>query len=116
MLVSSLVFSEELIVSDERPLLLKNSKQTLGSMTYGQFLYCIQHANYSGDDSRMIDMRNKRLIIVLIENKTWFIEIREEIESVIIESITINTHHHATLVEQSRLLLYIFSHCHLPEG
>ncbi|MEM7027183.1 MAG: hypothetical protein AAF410_03025 [Pseudomonadota bacterium] len=102
------------VSDDARQMMLRNSTQTLGSLTYGQFLYCLRTARFGDEDVRKINTKNKRLIIAQIENKNWLIEVREDIDSVIIENITIDTHHYSSLTEQSRLLMYLFSHCRMP--
>lgn len=104
----------EQAIDDTRQLILRKSQQSLGSLTYGDFLHCLSTAHFENENKRKISTKNKRLVIVEIEGEQWFIEKREEIESVIIESITVDTHHYTTLAEQSRLLMHLFSHCQIP--
>ena len=109
------LYSLEQSADDARPMSLKNSKQNLGSLTYGQFLHCLRTASFDDEEGRKINTKNNRLIVAQIEGRSWYIETREENESVSIENITIDTHHYATLTEQSRLLMHLFSHCHIPQ-
>ncbi len=98
--------------NDDRKLLLEADGAEMGDLSYGDFLNCLQNASFESEPGpREIITNVKRLVMTTIHNQQWAFQTRENIDSVIIEDITINTKHIYRPNDKQKKLLHILVHC-----
>ena len=101
---------------DHRQLLLQQNRYELGDFNYGNFLTCLETASFEQEPGpRAVDTRIKRLVVTTIHNKKWYFETRDQINSVVIEDLTIGTQHIDNMNDKRKKILHILAHCHLEE-
>ena len=102
----------EALHEDSRKFYLHIDDDELGDFRWGNFLVCLMTVKFPNDPGpRELNMNISRLVIVDIDNHPWIFSVKEDESSVILESITIDTHKYYTLKEKRRLFLKVVGNC-----
>ena len=101
---------------DDRKLYLHHDIDELGNFNWGNFLSCLTTAKFPGDEGpRKLNLDTSRMVTTAINDHLWIISIREDIAQVVIESITIDTHHYYLPKEKRSIFLRVIGNCQLDE-
>ncbi len=99
---------------DDRKLYIHHGIDELGSFNWGNFLSCLVTAKFPDDeDPRKLNLATPRMVTTMINDHLWIVSIREDIDQVIIESFTIDTHLYYTPKEKRKIFLRIIGNCEL---
>ena len=100
--------------SDARKLYIHHDVDELGNFNWGNFLTCLETASFPSDEGpRKLNLSIPRLVTTTINNHFWVFSIREDIDYVLLESITIDTHHAYTAHDKRSLFLKLIGNCKL---
>ena len=101
-------------LSDKRKLYIHHDIDELGEFNWGNFLTCLTYAKFPGDEGpRELNFATPRMVTTDISGHHWIISIREDLDQVIIESFTIDTHHSYTPKDKRAIFLRIIGNCKL---
>ena len=104
------------IFSDKRKLYIHHGIDELGNFNWGNFLTCLKTAKFPGDNGpRKLNLATPRMVTTTINGHHWIISIREDIEQVVIESFTIDTHHSYTPRDKRQIFLRVIGNCKLDQ-
>ena len=102
---------------DDRKLFIHHDVDELGNFNWGNFLSCLVTAKFGEDKGpRKLNLETPRMVTTTINDHLWIVSIREDIEQVVIESITIDTHHNYTPKDKRRIFLRVIGNCELDES
>ena len=100
--------------SDHRKMYIHHGVDELGNFNWGNFLTCLETASFSSDKGpRKLNLSTSRLVTTTINNQSWVFSVREDNEIVILESVTIDTHHVYSERDKRNLFLKIVGNCKL---